>query len=91
MELIEVLILGNIMATFILFLIQIYLFAKLSLLQVIVKGLKNPEKLIKEILKTKIPVLRNSETGEFILPGQDEEELTNDGYKPPKGKNPITG
>ena len=94
MELSDVLILASLAGNFVLFIFCIFLLVKVFFVETVVKGLKNPEKILQDILKTKIPVLRNADTGEIIMPGQEdayeiqrELEKHNKQQKP----NPITG
>jgi hypothetical protein len=84
MELIEILILINLISTFILFLGFLYLFGKLKLIELIIKSMKSPEQVFEQMMKNKIPILRNEETGEYIIPGQENN-------KGKTTKNPITG
>jgi hypothetical protein len=84
MELIEILILINLISTFILFLGFLYLFGKLKLIELIIKSMKPPEQVFEQMMKNKIPILRNEETGEYIIPGQENNTRKTT-------KNPITG
>lgn len=78
MELIEALVLIELVIAFLLFMFCLFLFAKVNVLT----AAKPAEKVFEDLMKNKIPILRDSNTGEFIMPKQP---------KLPKGKNPIVG
>ncbi len=84
MELIEILVLIGLGGNAILFVFCVYLMAKVSFLETVVKGLKKPEQIFKELMKNKIPILRDA-SGQLILPDQHTPPT------PPPRHNPITG
>lgn len=85
MELIDVLVLLCLGFNIVLFLFIIYLYAKMSGLEIRLKNQNSPEKALENMMKGKVPVLKNKETGEFFVPNSDKKQVSEE------NSNPITG
>lgn len=85
MELVEALVIGNLIASFILFLLFCYCAIKIKYLELVTKTLKDPEKVFENLMKTRIPIIVGPN-------GQPMPLMPPAGGTPPKQpKNPLTG
>lgn len=80
MELIEVLVVLLLASNGIIIIFLLYLFAKIYIVETIVKGVKKSEIDLKRMLNSKIPIIVNDQ-GQPVMPNMEV----------PKKPNPLTG